>query len=175
MLYSLEDKKVCVNGSGHFIADNATLIGDVVLEEQVSVWFGVVIRGDNDSILIGPQSNIQDNAVLHTDPGIKLRLGRGVTVGHHATLHGCEVGDYSLVGINAVILNNARIGRHCIIGANALIPENAVIPDGSLVVGSPGKVKRSLDELERKALEASGLHYVENALRFLGTLKEQHL
>ncbi|OZG70117.1 gamma carbonic anhydrase family protein [Hahella sp. CCB-MM4] len=173
MLYSLGNKKISLNGAGHFIADTATLIGEVVLEDQASVWFGAVVRADNDVILIGPQSNIQDQAVLHTDPGIKLKIGKGVTVGHHAILHGCEVGDYSLIGINAVILNNARIGRYCIIGANALIPENAVIPDGSLVVGSPGKVKRSLNEQERKALESGALHYVENARRYSASLKEQ--
>ncbi|MEK9767242.1 MAG: gamma carbonic anhydrase family protein, partial [Thalassolituus sp.] len=110
-------------GDKVFVADNATVIGDVVLEDETSVWFNATLRGDNDTITIGRQSNVQDGAVLHTDSGIKLTLGQGVTVGHQAMLHGCEVGDYSLIGIGAVILNKAKIGKHCIIGANAFVPE----------------------------------------------------
>lgn len=171
MIYDLQDRKAELRGGGHFIAGNATVIGSVVLEEKVSVWFNAVIRGDNDLITLGPESNIQDGAVLHTDPGIKLTLGRGVTVGHQAMLHGCDIGDYSLVGINAVILNGAKIGKHCLIGANTLIPEGMVVPDGSMVVGSPGKVKKELNEQQRKMLELSAQHYVHNAERYSQHLK----
>jgi len=130
------------------------------------VWFGAVLRGDNELIDIGEGSNVQDGTVMHTDMGSPLTLGKGVTVGHNAMLHGCTVGDYSLVGINAVILNGARIGKHCIIGANALIAEGKEIPDGSLVVGSPGKVVRELTEQQKRMLEASAAHYVQNAQRY---------
>lgn len=166
MLYELDDRKPELVGSGHYIADNATVIGSVVLEDRSSVWFNVVIRGDNDLITIGPESNVQDGSVLHTDSGIPLTLGRGVTVGHKAMLHGCEVGDYSLIGINAVVLNGARIGKHCLIGANTLIPEGMEVPDGSLVVGAPGRVKRALNDNQKQMLELSAGHYVENAARY---------
>lgn len=158
-------------GKDVFVADTARIIGSVALEDESSVWFGVVIRGDNDLITVGPQSNVQDNAVLHTDGGIPLTLGRGVTVGHNAMLHGCTVGDYSLIGINAVVLNKARIGKHCIIGANALIPEGMEIPDGSLVVGSPAVIKRQLTDVQKKILEASAAHYVQNARRYCEELQ----
>ncbi|WP_416637470.1 gamma carbonic anhydrase family protein [Pseudomonas sp. OHS18] len=156
-----------------WIAPNATVIGNVRLDEGASVWFGAVLRGDNELIHIGENSNVQDGAVLHTDPGSPLTLGTGVTVGHNAMLHGCTVGDYSLVGINAVVLNGARIGKHCIIGANALIAEGKEIPDGSLVVGSPGKVVRELTEQQKKMLEAGAAHYVQNAKRYAAELGEQ--
>ena len=171
MFYQL-GKRVPERGNDVFVADNAKIIGSVKLEDQSSVWFGVVIRGDNDLITVGPQSNVQDNAVLHTDGGIPLTLGKGVTVGHHAMLHGCTVGDYSLIGINAVVLNKAKIGKHCIIGANALVPEGMEIPDGSLVVGSPAVVKRQLSEMQMKILEASAAHYVQNAKRYREELIE---
>ncbi len=173
MIYDLGDRKVFLDGSGHFIAPNATLIGSVVVGESASVWFNVVIRADNDSIVIGARSNIQDGSVLHTDSSYKLNIGCGVTVGHKAMLHGCFIGDYSLVGINAVVLNGAKIGKHCLIGANTLIPEGVEIPDGSLVVGSPGKVKRSLTDIEKKVLEASAVHYVQNAERYNKLLAQQ--
>ncbi|MCH7420243.1 gamma carbonic anhydrase family protein, partial [Pseudomonas mosselii] len=121
---------------------------------------------DNELIDIGEDSNVQDGTVMHTDMGAPLTIGRGVTIGHNAMLHGCMVGDYSLIGINAVILNGARIGKHCIIGANALIPEGKEIPDGSLVMGSPGKVVRELTEQQKRMLEASAAHYVHNAQRY---------
>lgn len=156
-----------------WIAPNATVIGKVRLDEGASVWFGAVLRGDNELIHIGENSNVQDGAVLHTDPGSPLTLGTGVTVGHNAMLHGCTVGDYSLIGINAVVLNGARIGKHCIIGANALIAEGKEIPDGSLVVGSPGKVVRELTEAQKKMLEAGAAHYVQNAKRYAAELSEQ--
>ena len=149
-----------------WIAESATVIGRVELGRQVSIWFGAVIRGDNSQIHIGDFSNVQDNAVLHTDAGIELKIGNYVTIGHKAMLHGCTIGDNSLIGINAVILNHAVIGKNCIIGANALIPEGKVIPDGSLVMGSPGKVVRELTEPQKKMLEASAVHYVHNAQRY---------
>ena len=147
-------------------AENATVIGQVQLGRQVSVWFGAVIRGDNCKISIGDYSNVQENAVLHTDAGIELKIGNYVTVGHQATLHGCTIGDNSLIGINAVILNNAVIGKNCIIGANALIPEGKVIPDNSLVMGSPGKVMKTLDEQAEFRLKMSAMHYAEHFKHF---------
>lgn len=149
-----------------WIASNATLVGKVRLEAGASVWFGAVLRGDNELIHIGEHSNVQDGTVMHTDMGFPLTLGKGVTIGHNAMLHGCTVGDYSLIGINAVILNGAKIGKHCIIGANALIAEGKEIPDGSLVMGSPGKVVRELSEAQKKMLEGSAAHYVHNAQRY---------
>src|SRR5436190_12497581 len=148
MLYALGSRKVQLIGSGHYVAPNATVIGDVVLESESSIWFNVVIRGDNDTITIGARSNIQDGSVLHTDAGVKLTLGASVSVGHLVMLHGCTIGQGSLIGIKSVILNHAVVGRECLIGANTLIPERKVIPDRSLVLGSPGKVVRSLAEEE---------------------------
>lgn len=156
-----------------WIADTAVVIGKVRLEAGASVWFNAVLRGDNELILIGENSNVQDGAVMHTDPGAPLTLGKGVTVGHKAMLHGCTVGDYSLIGINAVVLNGAKIGRNCIIGANALIPEGKEIPDGSLVMGSPGKVVRQLSEQQQQAVAAGGAHYVQNAQRYRRDLQPQ--
>lgn len=154
-------------------APNATLIGKVRLQAGASVWFGAVLRGDNELIDIGENSNVQDGTVMHTDAGIPLTIGKGVTIGHNAMLHGCIVEDYSLIGINAVVLNGAHIGKHCIIGANSLIPEGKVIPDGSLVMGSPGKVVRELTDEQKRKLEASALHYVENARRYAQGLVPQ--
>jgi len=173
VIFSLGDKEVILKGEGHFVAPNATLIGSVVLEESASVWFNVVIRADNDVVIVGPRSNVQDGSVLHADASYKLEIGEGVTVGHKAMLHGCKIGDYSLIGINSVILNGAQIGKYCLIGANTLIPEGMVIPDGSLVVGSPGRVKRSLSDMEKKVLEVSAAHYVHNAERYNKLLKAQ--
>ncbi|GAA0346440.1 gamma carbonic anhydrase family protein [Bowmanella denitrificans] len=154
-------------GRDVFIAPDAQIIGDVALEEQASVWFNVVMRGDNELIQVGADTNVQDGSVLHTDIGYPLTLGKGVTVGHKVTLHGCDVGDYSLIGINAVVLNGAKIGRYCLIGANTLITENMQIPDRSLVLGSPGKVVRSLTDEQCNMLEASAAHYVQNGKRYL--------
>lgn len=171
MIYTLDDRQVTVEGTC-FVAESATLVGSIVLGADASIWFHAVLRGDNDVITIGPESNVQDGAVLHTDAGIRLTLGRGVTVGHKAMLHGCDVGDYSLVGINAVILNRARIGKHCIIGANALIAEGKQIPDRSLVLGSPGKIVRQVsDEEVERMLHYSAQHYVENGRRYLRALR----
>lgn len=150
-----------------WIADNATVIGQVELGQQVSVWFGAVNRADNSKIRIGHFSNVQENAVLHTDAGVELTVGDYVTIGHQAMLHGCTIGDNSLIGINAVVLNNAVIGKNCIIGANSLIPEGKVIPDNSLVVGSPGKVVRTLDENTENILKMSALHYASHFKNFI--------
>ncbi|WP_339487467.1 gamma carbonic anhydrase family protein [Pseudomonas sp. EL_65y_Pfl2_R95] len=154
-------------------APNATLVGKIKLEPGASVWFNAVLRGDNELILIGENSNVQDGTVMHTDMGFPLTLGKGVTIGHNAMLHGCTVGDYSLIGINAVVLNGAKIGKYCIIGANSLIGEGKEIPDGSLVMGSPGKVVRELTDAQKKMLEASAAHYVHNAQRYARDLTEQ--
>ena len=170
MIYSLGDRQPESKGD-YFIADGAVVIGSVVLEHNASIWFNAVIRGDNDVITIGENSNIQDGSVLHTDGGIPLTVGKNVTVGHKVMLHGCDIGDNSLIGINAVVLNGAKIGKNCLIGANALIPEGKEIPDGSLVMGSPGKVVRELSPEQIKGLEMSALHYVENAKRYLKDLK----
>lgn len=170
MIYELGDSKVTIQGEV-FVADSADVIGSVVLADQVSIWFNAVIRGDCDRISIGEGTNIQDGALLHTDPGIELVLGRGVTVGHHAIVHGCEVGDHSLIGINAVVLNRAKIGKYCMIGANALVTEGKEISDYSLVLGSPGKLARTVDVDERKGLEDQAARYVERARRYL---KELH-
>lgn len=172
MKYRLGDSLVEIHPAS-WTAPNATLIGKVRLEEGASVWFNAVLRGDNELILIGKDSNVQDGAVMHTDMGYPLTLGTGVTIGHNAMLHGCTVGDYSLIGINAVILNGAKIGKHCIIGANSLIGEGKVIPDGSLVMGSPGKVVRDLTDEQKKLLEASAAHYVKNGQRYARDLQVQ--
>lgn len=155
-----------------WIAPNAAVVGNVILEENCSVWFSATIRGDNkEPITVGPRTNIQDNAVLHADAGVPLTIGSDVTIGHQAMVHGCTIGDNSLVGIGATILNKSIIGKGCIIGAHCLIPENKVIPDNSLVVGSPGKVVRQLTEEQVQALKGSADHYVKNADWFKEALK----
>lgn len=156
--------------AGVFVADNATVVGAVTLAAGASVWFNAVLRGDVDAIAVGAGSNVQDGAILHTDPGSPLTIGRGVTIGHGARLHGCTVGDYALIGINSVVLNNAVIGRHCIVGANSLVPEGRHIPDGSLVMGTPGRVVRALSAEEIGKLEWAADHYVDNAQTYLRTL-----
>jgi carbonic anhydrase/acetyltransferase-like protein (isoleucine patch superfamily) len=155
-----------------WIAPNATVIGDVRLAENVSIWWNAVLRGDNDPISIGANSNIQDGSVMHTDIGMPLTLGCNITVGHMVMLHGCTVGDGSLIGIKSVILNGAVIGKQCLIGANTLIPEGKVIPDRSLVMGSPGKVVRELTDEQIARLAYSAAHYVENAQRYRQKLQE---
>lgn len=170
MIYHVDNRRVEFLSSSYFVARNATLIGAVRIGINVSVWFNAVIRADNEPILIGDNSNIQDAAVLHTDPSYPLDIGRFVTVGHKAVLHGCTVGDNSLIGINAVVLNGAKIGNNCLIGANTLIPEGVVIPDGSLVVGTPGKVKRQLSAEEQQGLKSNAERYVVNMRRYRQTL-----
>lgn len=149
-----------------WIAPDANLIGKIVIETGASVWFGATLRGDNEEIRIGTGSNVQENTVMHTDMGFPLTIGTNCTIGHKALLHGCQVGDNSLIGMGAVILNGAKIGKNCLIGANALITENKVIPDGSLVMGAPGKVVRQLDDAAINGLTLSALSYQENARRF---------
>ncbi len=173
MKYSLGDKKVKLLGEGHFIAPSAAVIGEVILHENVSIWFGCVLRADCDRIEIGANSNIQDGTVLHVDPGSPMIVGEHVTVGHNAMLHGCTIGDGSLVGINAVVLDGAKIGKGCLIGANALVTEGMVIPDGSLVLGSPAKVKSALSPEQRAAIIIGTEHYVDNARRYSSELDEQ--
>ncbi len=153
-------------GQEVWIAPNATLIGDIRLEDRASVWFNAVLRGDNDPICIGPETNIQDGSILHTDAGIPLQLGARVTVGHQVMLHGCTVGDGSLIGIGSILLNRCSIGKHCIVGANTLIPEGKTFPDRVLIVGSPGKVVRELSDEDVARLEKSAAHYVANARRY---------
>ncbi len=168
-IYSLHGRAPAFLGD-YWIAPGAAVLGDVTLHHNASVWFGAVVRGDNDPIVIGENSNIQDGSMLHTDEGVPLTIGRDVTVGHMVMLHGCSIGDGSLIGIKSVILNHARIGRHCLIGANTLITEGKVIPDRSLVMGSPGKVIRELSDEEVARLQASAAHYVDNWRRYAAGL-----
>ena len=173
MKYRLGDKQVSLLGEGHFIAPNAAVIGDVEMHDKSSVWFSCVLRGDADRIVIGAGSNIQDGAVIHADPGFPTIIGENVTVGHNAMIHGCTIGDGSLVGINAVVLNGAKVGKGCLIGANALVTENMEIPDGSMVLGSPAKIKKTFTEREQEVLGLNAEHYVANAARYLADLEEQ--
>ena len=171
-VYMIDDKKPQLPPQGEYwIAPTATIIGDVILKPGASVWFGAVVRGDNDPITIGSDTNIQDGSVLHSDPGEPLTIGDGVTVGHMVMLHSCEIGDNTLIGIGAVVLGRAKIGKNCLIGANALITEGKEIPDGSLVMGQPGKVVRQLEPGQIEALKASAAHYVQNWKRYAGGLK----
>lgn len=172
-IFSLADDKPIFPQSGNYwVAPNATLIGKIHLHENASIWFGAILRGDNEPIIIGENSNIQDGSVLHNDVGIGLTIGKNVTVGHMAMLHGCEIGDNSLIGIGAVILNRAKIGKNCIIGAKALIPEGKEIPDNSLVMGAPGKIIREVTPEMAQGLTASAMHYVENWKRYKADVKE---
>ena len=170
-IYTLGERQPSL-GRDAWVAPNATVIGDVRLGDNASIWWNAVLRGDNDTITIGAESNIQDGSVLHADEGVPLTLGARVTVGHMVMLHGCSIDDETLIGIKSVILNKAVIGRHCIIGANSLIPEGKVIPERSLVMGSPGKVVRQLtdDEVARLKLAAQG--YVDNAQRYRALLQQ---
>ena len=173
MKYSLGDKRVKLVGAGHFIAPNAAVIGDVTLHENSSVWFSCVLRGDAERIEVGAGSNIQDGTVMHADPGFPMVVGKNVTVGHNAMLHGCTIGDGSLVGINAVVLNGAKVGKGCLVGANALVTEGMVIPDGSLVLGSPAKIRTQLSDAQRLALMHNADHYMGNARNFNAGLQVQ--
>ena len=169
MFYDLEDKKV-KNSGENWSAPNASIIGDVTLEKNTSIWFNVTLRGDVEKIYIGEGSNVQDGSVLHTDPGYPLKIGKDVTIGHLVMLHGCTVGNNSLIGIGAVILNGAKIGKNCIIGANALVTENKVIPDNSLVIGSPGKIVRQVLSEEEKLITENAVHYQENWKKYSKTV-----
>ena len=172
MIYTLDDRQAVLEGEGHFVAPNATIIGTVRLKAGASVWFNAVLRGDNDWISIGENSNVQDGSVLHTDPGIKLTVGDNVTVGHQVTLHGCEIGDGSLIGIGSIILNKARIGRNCIVGANSLVTEGSEFPDGVLILGSPAKTVRELTADEHEMLTYLARVYFDNASRYSEFLTE---
>ena len=165
MIHQLGDKIVTLDGH-NWVADSAKVIGNVHLKNNSSVWFGAVLRGDIEKITVGEGSNVQDNSVLHTDPGCPIDIGSGVTIGHLVMLHGCTIKDDSLIGIGAVILNKAIIGKNCIIGANALITENKEIPDNSLVMGSPGKIIRQLKNEEIEAVKENAKHYVNNWKNF---------
>jgi len=155
-----------------WVAPNATLIGKVSLAKDASVWWQAVLRGDNEPLVVGEGSNIQDFAMLHTDPGIPLTVGRDVTIGHHVTLHSCTIGDGALIGIGATVLNNAQIGRNCLVGAGALVTEGKAFPEGSLIVGSPAKAVRQMDEKQIAAIRLNTTYYVRNARRYRDGLKK---
>jgi carbonic anhydrase/acetyltransferase-like protein (isoleucine patch superfamily) len=155
-----------------FVAPSADLIGQVVMHANSSVWFNCVLRADNEPITIGENSNIQDGSILHVDPGYPISISNNVTVGHKVMLHGCTIGEGTLIGMNAVVLNGAKIGKHCLIGANSLVTENMEIPDGSMVLGSPAKIVKELDEKTQAMLKMGAGHYVENSARYKAELKE---
>lgn len=173
MIYQYLDKtpefSVPFNG---WVADSAQVMGDVYLGHQASIWFGAVLRGDNERIHIGDYSNVQENSVIHTDAGIEVKVGNYVTIGHLAMLHGCEIGDNSLIGIGAVVLNNAKIGKNCLIGAKALVTEGQQIPDNSLVMGAPAKVVKTLTDEQAAMLKLSAMHYAERCQKFKTGLTE---
>lgn len=169
-LYALGDLAPQVDETA-WVAPGSHIIGDIVLQAKASVWFGCTLRGDNERIMIGAGSNVQENCVMHTDMGFPLTIGAGCTIGHKAMLHGCQIGENSLIGMGATVLNGAVIGKNCLIGAGALITEGKVIPDGSLVMGVPGKVVRELDEEAIESLRLSALHYQDNAARFARDLR----
>ena len=171
-VYALEGKAPSLPESGDFwVAPSAELMGDVTLHDGASVWFGAVARGDNEPIIIGEGSNVQEHSMLHTDPGYPLSIGKNCTIGHRAIIHGCTIGDCSLIGMGAIILNGAKIGKNCLIGAGALVAEGKEIPDGSLVLGMPGKVARALDETAQAMLMKSAEVYQANMRRFKNSLE----
>lgn len=164
-LYRLQDLSPQLADDA-YVAPGARIIGDVRLGSQASIWFNAVLRGDNEPVELGEGSNVQDCAVCHTDPGFPLKIGARVTVGHGAIVHGCTIGEASLIGMGATVLNGAKIGRYCLIGANALVPEGREIPEGSLVLGAPGKVVRELDEDARRQLETAAQNYIDKCARY---------
>jgi len=172
MIYSLGEKKLKESSNDFWVAPNAAVIGDVELKKNSSIWFNATLRGDNDPIIVGENSNIQDGSVCHTDDGMPLIIGDNVTIGHKVILHSCQIGNNSLIGMGSTILNNAKIGNYCLVGANTLITEGKEFPDNSMIVGTPGKIKRELTEVERNLIDLSALHYVENMKRFRSNLKE---
>jgi carbonic anhydrase/acetyltransferase-like protein (isoleucine patch superfamily) len=173
MQYALGDARVTTDGDAFWIAPTAVVIGKVKLAKNASVWWGSVLRGDNEPITIGEGSNVQDGCMFHTDPGFPLTIGKDVTVGHLAMLHGCVIGDNSLIGIGAVILNGARIGANCLIGAKALIPEGKEIPDNSVVMGVPGQIKRQVTEEHIARIRRGAEHYVANWQRYKRELRAE--
>jgi carbonic anhydrase/acetyltransferase-like protein (isoleucine patch superfamily) len=170
-LFAIGERRTELRGAHHFIAYDASLIGSIVLEDNVSVWFKVVMRADNDTIHIGEGCNIQDGSVLHVDPGYPMKLARRVTIGHKVMLHGCTIGEGTLVGINSVVMNGALIGANSLVGANTLIAEGKEIPDGVLVLGSPGKVVRDLKQEEKDYLLGIAQGYIERARFYKENLK----
>ena len=170
MIYQLGDDRVQAEGD-YWVAETAAVMGKVLLKQDATVWWNAVLRGDNELITVGEGSNVQDGSVLHTDPGFPLTIGPHVTIGHKVMLHGCTIGDNSLIGINSVILNGAKIGKNCLIGANSLVTEGKEIPDGSLVMGSPAKVIKQLSEEQQQGLIASAETYVKNFKRFKAEMK----
>ncbi|WP_298291793.1 gamma carbonic anhydrase family protein [uncultured Litoreibacter sp.] len=171
-LYNLGQNSPQLPVSGDFwVAPDANVIGNVILQDATSIWFGATLRGDNEPIIVGEGTNIQENCVLHTDIGSPLTIGKNCTIGHKAMLHGCTIGEGSLIGMGATVLNNAVIGKGCLIGAGALITEGKVIPDGTMVLGTPGKVVRELNSQEKQGLIASALHYQDNMRRFRDELE----
>jgi Carbonic anhydrases/acetyltransferases, isoleucine patch superfamily len=170
-IYALDGIAPQIDPEVGWIAPTAVLVGDVVVGPEAGIWFGVVARGDIERITIGARTNVQENCVLHTDSGYPLVIGSNVTIGHAAIVHGCTIGDNSLIGMGATVLNGARIGKNCLIGANALVTEDKVIPDNSLVMGAPGKVVREIDAEGAAALAASAERYVRNARRFAAGMK----
>jgi carbonic anhydrase/acetyltransferase-like protein (isoleucine patch superfamily) len=171
MKYTLKDRRVITRGD-YWIAPGAHVIGDVVLGHDVSIWFNSVVRGDNDRITIGDNSQVQDGCVLHGDPGFPINIGKGVSIGHMSMIHGCTIGDGTLIGIHSTVLNGAVIGKNCVIGANALITEKKVIPDGVMVMGAPGKIVRELSADEIKFFSAFADTYAERAKRYRVELRE---
>ena len=172
-LYALDGVAPTLPADGDFwVAPNAQVMGKVTLESGVGIWFGVVLRGDNDPIIVGEGSNIQENTAIHTDIGYPVTIGKNCTIGHSAIIHGCTIGDNSLIGMGATVLNGAVIGKNCLIGAGALVTEGKIIPDGSLVVGMPAKVIRALDADTIAGLTQSALHYQDNMRRFRDGLKQ---
>ena len=172
MIYTLGEQTPELVGDGHYIAHTATVIGNVRLLDKASIWFNCVVRGDNEPIEIGAGSNIQDGCVLHTDPGYPMRINANVTVGHKVMLHGCTIGENSLIGIGSTILNGATIGKNCLVGAHALITEGKSYPDGMLILGAPAKAVRELSSEEIAGMKEAASHYVENAARFASSLRE---
>ena len=170
MIATLGDRVPEFVGENQFVAPNATIVGTVRLRANTSIWFNAVLRGDTEWIEIGDNTSVQDGCVLHADPGFPLRIGQGVTVGHKAMLHGCDIGDNTLVGIGSIVLNGAKIGRDCLIGANSLVTVGKQFPDGALIMGSPAKVIRKLEPAEIEANRKSAQLYVENGKRFLEQL-----
>ncbi|HYL89058.1 MAG TPA: gamma carbonic anhydrase family protein [Burkholderiales bacterium] len=170
-LFSLGDRRVELVGQGHYVAYDATLVGSITLHAEANIWFKVVIRAENDRITIGEGTNVQDASVLHVDPGYPMTLGRRVSIGHKVMLHGCTIGDGTLVGINSVVLNGAQIGKGALIGANTLITEGKEIPDGVLVVGSPGKIVRELKPEERERLLGIATGYIERSRLYARDMK----
>lgn len=172
-VYALDDKRIQTPASGNWwVAPSAVVLGNVIMHEDSSVWFGAVVRGDNDPITIGERSNVQDGAVLHTDMGFPLSIGPDVTIGHQAMLHGCTVGEGALIGIQALVMNGAVIGKHSLVGAKALVTEGKSFPERSLILGSPAKVVRELTDEEVEVLRLSAAGYVANYKRFKGGLDE---